>query len=283
MGDQRPRPVSIRLRQLGPLHHGRRTQGRRRQPHRRDGRWRHLGGISRAAGRFPPLLRPGRVEVSHFTKRDGLPSDSVLFLGLDARRRLWIGTDNGVAVRSPAGWTVYNHEDGLVWDDCAAGAFFAEPDGTVWIGTLKGLSRYRPSGRAAGSLAPPVVVTALRFGERPANPTVHSEVPFRDRDFLATFAALSFLREKSIAFPLPPPRPRRPLDRDRATRGPLPQPAAGLLSLPGGRAPCQRPLESRPGRGLLPHRAAMVGHLVVSLPGVPARRAARRAGLCAPA
>jgi signal transduction histidine kinase/ligand-binding sensor domain-containing protein len=151
-------------------------------------------GVSRLA--FGPV----GVDVSHFTIRDGLPSDYVLFLGLDARRRLWIGTDNGVAVGSPAGWAVYSHEDGLVWDDCAAGSFFAEPDGTVWIGTLKGLSRYQPSGRAAGILAPPVVVTGLHFGELAGDPAVYSEVPFRDRDFLVTFAALSFLREKSVGF-----------------------------------------------------------------------------------
>ena len=143
---------------------------------------------------------PVGVEVSHFTKRDGLPSDYVLFLGLDAHRRLWTGTDNGVAVRSTAGWTVYTHEDGLVWDDCAANAFLAEPDGAVWIGTLKGLSRYRPSDRAAPRMAPPVVVTALRFGERPGDPEVHSEIPFRDHDFLVTFAGLSFLSEKNIRF-----------------------------------------------------------------------------------
>ena len=151
-------------------------------------------GVSRLA--FGPL----GVDVSHFTIRDGLPSGNVVSLGLDARRRLWIGTDNGVAVRTPAGWAVYNHEDGLVWDDCAAGSFFAEPDGTVWIGTMKGLSRYRPSGLSAPILAPSVVVTGLHFGELPGDPTVHSEVPFRDRDFLVTFAALSFLRENRIGF-----------------------------------------------------------------------------------
>ncbi|MCX6629530.1 MAG: triple tyrosine motif-containing protein [Candidatus Solibacter sp.] len=151
-------------------------------------------GVSRLG--FGPL----GVEVSHFTKRDGLPSDYVLFLGLDARHRLWTGTDNGVAVRSSAGWTVYTHEDGLVWDDCAANAFLAEPDGAVWIGTLKGLSRYRPGDRAAPRMAPPVVVTALHFGDRAGDPEVHSQVPFRDRDLVATFAGLSFLSEKNIRF-----------------------------------------------------------------------------------
>jgi signal transduction histidine kinase/ligand-binding sensor domain-containing protein/CheY-like chemotaxis protein len=151
-------------------------------------------GLSRLA--FGPV----GLEVTHFTKRDGLPSDYILFLGLDAGRRLWVGTDYGAAVRSPAGWKVYTHEDGLVWDDCAANSFLADPDGTVWIGTLRGLSRYHPSGRSVPQVAPPVVVTGLRFGERPSDPAVHAEVPFRDRDFLVTFAGLSFLSEKNVRF-----------------------------------------------------------------------------------
>ena len=111
-----------------------------------------------------------------------------------------MGTDNGVAVRSTVGWTVFTHEDGLVWDDCAANAFLADSDGSVWIGTLKGLSRYSPSARPAPRVVPPVVITALRFGERSGNPEVYSEIPFRDRDFLVTFAGLSFLSEKNIRF-----------------------------------------------------------------------------------
>jgi ligand-binding sensor domain-containing protein len=36
------------------------------------------------------VFGPVGVEVSHFNKRDGLPSDAVVFVGPDARRRLWI-------------------------------------------------------------------------------------------------------------------------------------------------------------------------------------------------
>jgi len=146
---------------------------------------------------------PAGVEIAHVGQRDGLPGDYFLLLGLDARGRLWAGTDNGVALRSPSGWTVFTHEDGLIWDDCAANAFLAEPDGRVWIGTLRGLARYTPGDNPA-PLSPPVVITSLRFGERSADPGSHGgshlQIPFRDHDFLASFAGLSFLNESRIRF-----------------------------------------------------------------------------------
>ena len=145
-------------------------------------------------------IRGSTLQAEHFTRQNGLPSDYVLFLGLDAAKRLWVGTDNGVAVRYGAAWRVYTHEDGLVWDDCAANSFWSEPDGTVWVGTLKGLSRYRPNPRLAPLSAPPVSVTSVRFGDHAGDPDAYSQVPFRDRDFLVTFAGLTFLSEKNVRF-----------------------------------------------------------------------------------
>ena len=88
-----------------------------------------------------------------------------------------------MSVNSNAGWTVYTHEDGLAGDDCAANSFLAEPDGTVWIGSLKGLSRYLPSDRAAPRMPTPVAVTALRFGERSGDPEVDSVSRFSRSQF----------------------------------------------------------------------------------------------------
>jgi signal transduction histidine kinase/ligand-binding sensor domain-containing protein/ActR/RegA family two-component response regulator len=145
-------------------------------------------------------LAGSHATTRHFSQKDGLPSNYTLFLGLDAGRRLWVGTDNGVAARAGEGWKVYTHEDGLVWDDCAANAFFAEPDGTVWIGTLKGLSRFQPRPRTQPSVPPPVVVTAVRFGDRPADPAAHARVSFAQRDFAVWFSALTYLSEKKARF-----------------------------------------------------------------------------------
>jgi signal transduction histidine kinase/ligand-binding sensor domain-containing protein/AmiR/NasT family two-component response regulator len=142
----------------------------------------------------------GGTEIRHFSKKDGLPSDYALFLGQDARRQIWVGTDYGVAVWAGGKWIVYTHEDGLVWDDCAANAFWAEPDGTVWIGTLKGLSRFRPGSGLSPPPAPPAAITSAKFGKYTADPAVFSEVSFRDRDFLVSYSGLTFLSEKNVRF-----------------------------------------------------------------------------------
>jgi signal transduction histidine kinase/ligand-binding sensor domain-containing protein/CheY-like chemotaxis protein len=142
-----------------------------------------------------------RLTAKHYSTNDGLSSDYVIFLGLDSRSHLWVGTDNGVNVAFSNGkWTRYTRDDGLIWDDCAANSFFAEPDGTVWIGTLRGLSRFRPSSVLPAPVAPAVAITSARFGDSPANPAVFSQVPFRDHDLLVNFAGLTFRNEKNVRF-----------------------------------------------------------------------------------
>jgi signal transduction histidine kinase/ligand-binding sensor domain-containing protein/ActR/RegA family two-component response regulator len=139
-------------------------------------------------------------QAQNFSKKEGLPSDYILFFGVDAGGQLWVGTDNGVVVRSAFAWTIYTHEDGLAWDDCAANSFLAEPDGTVWIGTLRGMSRYRRPVQPGPPIAPPVVVTAVKFGDHKGDPSVSPEVSFRDRDFQVSFSALSFVSERDVLF-----------------------------------------------------------------------------------
>ncbi len=97
-----------------------------------------------------------------------------------------------------------------MWDDCAANAFWADPDGAVWIGTLKGLSRYQPGPPALPLMPPRPVILDVNFGEgnfretnfgaHSADPGVFASVPFRDRDFSVSFSSLSFQTEKNMRF-----------------------------------------------------------------------------------
>jgi len=142
-----------------------------------------------------------KIAAQHYSTKDGLSSNYIVFFGLDSRRRLWIGTDNGVNVATgTGGWTRYTRDDGLVWDDCAANSFFAEPDGTVWIGTLKGLSRFRPNSRTPAPVPPAVAITSARFGDSAADLAAFSQVPFRDHDLSVSFAGLTFRNEKNVRF-----------------------------------------------------------------------------------
>lgn len=69
---------------------------------------------------------------------------SVLFE--DSRGRLWAGDDTGLAVRDLSGrWQLLNGTPGLT----SARAYFAgeSSDGTVWVGTQHGATRFLPDGR----------------------------------------------------------------------------------------------------------------------------------------
>jgi ligand-binding sensor domain-containing protein len=88
-----------------------------------------------------------------YTAEEGLGSNVVLSIAIAPNNALWFGTHGGGVSRfggEPAqlsvddeAWLTYTTKDGLgsnfVW--CIAVA----PDGTLWLGTSNGLSRYSPS------------------------------------------------------------------------------------------------------------------------------------------
>ena len=92
-----------------------------------------------------------RLSMTHYGSELGLRGEMTYFLGFDARGQLWAGTDQGVRVFNGDHWDQYDHNDGLIWDDCDLEGFAAEPDGTVWIGTSGGLARFTPSPLVAPS------------------------------------------------------------------------------------------------------------------------------------
>jgi len=142
----------------------------------------------------------GSWHIEHHSQKDGMGADYILFLGFDAGRNLWVGTDNGVDVRVDGRWVHHDRNDGLVWNDCAANAFLPDDDGGVWIGTLKGLSHYHPGNRAAVRVPPPAVIRQTEFGGQPGNPQTYAEVRFRDHDFRVVYAGLTYRGEKSAKF-----------------------------------------------------------------------------------
>ncbi len=110
------------------------------------------------------LTRSGsQWKVQHITRKDGLISDQAIFLGAAADGSIWCGSDAGVQILGPGQWRHYGQLDGLIWDDCDSRAFFADRDGSVWIGTSRGLSRFER--QSLPPLQPPVVkLIAARLG-----------------------------------------------------------------------------------------------------------------------
>jgi hypothetical protein len=128
----------------------------------RDGKmwigYRYGGGIDR----IRPLTDGATIEKA--VQRPG--SDGIVyFLEFDASGRLWAGTEKGVDMWDGSRWNHYDSSDGLAWDDCNLNGFAGEADGTVWIGTSGGLSRFKARPRRPGELLPKVIFTKLFMGQ----------------------------------------------------------------------------------------------------------------------
>ena len=126
-----------------------------------NGRW-HLfdksAGFGASAMRYLTLRSDGRICVSyneaigvtcfrygdgrvsqleHITPTDGI-SGMVYYVGEDTQRRLWVGTGAGVDVVTPRGIDHFDQSDGNAGDDSTATAFFADHDGSIWVGATGG-------------------------------------------------------------------------------------------------------------------------------------------------
>jgi signal transduction histidine kinase/CheY-like chemotaxis protein len=110
---------------------------------------------------------------------------------------MWLGTDRGVDRFDGRSWAHFDKTDGLIWNDCDGYAFLADPDGSVWIGTSRGLTHYYAAGAPARPAAAPIVITGLRLGTADVAPATEISAPYSMRSFHATFAALTFVNEES--------------------------------------------------------------------------------------
>jgi len=138
----------------------------------------------------------GRLRFQNLGVENGLPSRQVYFAKYDSTGNLWVGTDRGLGVFDGNYWTQYRRGDGPIWDDCDTDAFAAEPDGSVWIGTSAGLSRFKPA-QVKVNLGPPsTVLTRVKLGPSGFDPSASPEVSYRQNTLDARFSVLAFARPK---------------------------------------------------------------------------------------
>ncbi len=143
-----------------------------------------------------------RLGWRHFARKDGLKSLKVFFIGSDIRGWMWVGTDQGVDVLDGGSWRHLDHNDGLAWDDCNGKAFWADADGSVWIGTARGISHVRipAAGLPSRPTAAPVILTSALIGGRSVGSDGPVTVPWAQRSLHVGFAAMTFFNEDTVRF-----------------------------------------------------------------------------------
>ncbi|WP_321471818.1 two-component regulator propeller domain-containing protein [uncultured Paludibaculum sp.] len=154
--------------------------------------YRDRNGVSKVG------VRGDSLSVQTFTRASGLHSEQAIFVRVDRRGRVWFGTDQGVDVRLGQQWHHFGRQDGLIWDDCNTDAFFEDPDGSVWIGTSRGLAHFRVPAAHTELAGPRVEVTHFQLGDRTADPGGWIEEPYQNHTLSARLSVLTFLAEADV-------------------------------------------------------------------------------------
>jgi diguanylate cyclase (GGDEF)-like protein len=136
--------------------------------------------------------------LEHRTPTAGVAGTTYL-LGFDGRGRLWRGTGGGIDVLAGTETRHFDSTDGLIGDDCSFQAFWLDAAGDVFIGTSRGLSRFR-GGRERGAAAPPTtLVLDARLGTREVSAAGPEPVVARHHDSLRVrFSGLSFAHARRV-------------------------------------------------------------------------------------
>ncbi len=138
---------------------------------------------------------------SQITRAEHIPilSNMALFLRVDRRGWLWVGEDQGVQVFDGRSWRRYSIDNGLIWNDTDAEAFFEDVDGSVWLGTSGGLSHFKiPTGPSIEPPRPPIFVAA-RYGQKNAL-AKNRVLNWSSNPLTVDLASLSLRNEKGIRF-----------------------------------------------------------------------------------
>ncbi|MBZ5596413.1 MAG: response regulator [Acidobacteriia bacterium] len=157
-------------------------------------------GYVEALGVSRFTIRQGRPQVQHFSEGKGLKSNEIASLQTDSRGWVWASSNDGVDAFDGQKWHHFGQAQGLLWEDSVSRSLFADSDGSVWLGTSRGLSRFHPPSHPMGNVAPPVVLTSVQFGDGSVKASPGIKIPYQHHSLMVTFAGLSFVNERSVRF-----------------------------------------------------------------------------------
>jgi diguanylate cyclase (GGDEF)-like protein len=141
-----------------------------------------------------------RRHIEHFSRADRLHSDQIVTLGVDQRDWVWIGGENGIDVFQGGRWQYFGRAQGLVWNDCNSNAFYADRDGSVWIGTSRGLAHFRPQSAPLPNPPPPVLLTSARWGTRSVIDERPPSFAYANHPLVISFTGLTYDNESAVRF-----------------------------------------------------------------------------------
>lgn len=140
---------------------------------------RHLWFATAGKGllRIKANNRKSIKETNYYTVTDGLSSDNIYLLEKDSDGNLWAGSESGVdkIVLNESGNIIsikhYGKGEGFLGIETCQNSSAISNDGTIWFGTINGLTKYNPQRKINNSNAPRLLFTNVNLFYQPIEKT----------------------------------------------------------------------------------------------------------------
>ncbi|MBC5774120.1 hypothetical protein H8S95_08605 [Pontibacter sp. KCTC 32443] len=138
-----------------------------------DEGWLYFGGFNYGLLAFHEKNK----EVRLFNSTNGLPNDGIKSIYTDRNNNLWVGTSNNVLKidlsyfhqTKKLNFRTYSGHNGFTGLEVSTNGITETPDGAIWFGTAKGLTKYIPELDRINKATPELLLTDIKLFMRPTN------------------------------------------------------------------------------------------------------------------
>jgi ligand-binding sensor domain-containing protein len=176
--------------------------------------WIGTGGSGIAA---VPLYQ-GDMKIRTIDHTNGLTSSNIYLMTVDQNNNLFVGTETGLdyiyldKLRKPLEIKHYSKGEGFTGIETCQNSVFNDADGTIWFGTINGLSKYNPANLVKNENEPVTSLTDVKlFYESLSNTTYkkfvsdwgvisYLDLPYYDNHLSFEFFAINFSNPDAVKY-----------------------------------------------------------------------------------
>ncbi len=134
-----------------------------------------------------------------YSSADGLSNDFCYYV-MPVGDYLYIGTNNGLNRFDGHRFKVYTSRDGLAASEMNKGSFLRDSRGTLWIGTVGGITRFRPELDTPNLTPPPVYITRISLFDKPVTPGGELSFPHHRNYLRFDFFGINYTAPRSVLY-----------------------------------------------------------------------------------
>lgn len=145
------------------------------------------------------IEKNNQLSFKNYFASDNFPNDYIHAILPDQKSRIWLSTNRGITYLNTVNGEFKNYDirDGLLSNAFAENAAFADKNGTLYFGGIKGITYFHPDGIKVNKLVPPVYFINLFINNKQVavGEEVEGDVPLQESLFTTKRIILNYKQD----------------------------------------------------------------------------------------